>query len=143
MELLETPWLVGMVLLFALEFIEGNTITRLYFMRMRRLTRAALAEGRLTPDLVKARAEQLASFTHFLDIPILVVIVSLGALRPSHWTQFAVGTLIAVMTASALNFFVPRLYPWTGEAASRALRPPETPPRVRRDRRPLTPHGFA
>ena len=90
-------------------------------MRMRRLTRAALAEGRLTPDLAKARAEQLASFTHFLDIPILVVIVSLGALRPSHWTQFAVGMLIAVMTACALNFFVPRLYPWTGEAASPLL----------------------
>ena len=25
-------WLTGMIALFALEFIEGNTITRLYFM---------------------------------------------------------------------------------------------------------------
>ena len=33
---LEVPWLAGMVVLFALEFIEGNTITRLYFMRLRR-----------------------------------------------------------------------------------------------------------
>jgi len=35
-EFLETPWLAGMVGLFAFEFIEGNTITRLYFMRLRR-----------------------------------------------------------------------------------------------------------
>jgi hypothetical protein len=75
------PWLVGMVILFALEFVEGNTITRLYFMRLRRLARAALAEDRVTSELGRARAEQLASFTHFLDIPILLVIVSLGALR--------------------------------------------------------------
>jgi uncharacterized membrane protein len=43
-EFLNVPWLVGMVLLFALEFVEGNTITRLYFMRLRRLARAALIE---------------------------------------------------------------------------------------------------
>src|SRR5215467_14019659 len=30
-DFLNVPWLVGMVALFALEFIEGNTITRLYF----------------------------------------------------------------------------------------------------------------
>ena len=66
-QFLSVPWLVGMVILFALEFIEGNTITRLYFMRLRRLARAAVAEGRLTPELSRARAEQLASFTHFLS----------------------------------------------------------------------------
>jgi uncharacterized membrane protein len=113
---LNVPSLAGMVLLFALEFVEGNTITRLYFMRLRRLARAAVMEGRVTPELARARAEQLASFTHFLDIPILLVIVSLGALRPSDWTQFVIGTAIAVAVASALNYFVPRLYPWAGEA---------------------------
>lgn len=114
---LNVPWLVGMVLLFALEFVEGNTITRLYFMRLRRLARVAVTEGRLTPELARARAEQLASFTHFLDIPILLVILSLGALRPSDWKQFVIGTVIAVGVASLLNYFVPRLYPWGGEAA--------------------------
>jgi uncharacterized membrane protein len=114
---LNVPWLAGMVLLFALEFVEGNTITRLYFMRLRRLARAAVTEGRVTPELVRARAEQLASFTHFLDIPILLVIVSLGALRPSDWMQFVIGAAIAVAVASVLNYFVPRLYPWGGEAA--------------------------
>lgn len=108
---LNVPWLAGMVLLFALEFVEGNTITRLYFMRLRRLARVAV------PQLARARAEQLASFTHFLDIPILLVIVSLGALRPSDWTQFVIGAVIAVAVASLLNYFVPRLYPWGGEAA--------------------------
>ncbi len=60
---LNFPWLAGMVLLFALEFVEGNTITRLYFMRLRRLARVAVTEGRVTPQLARARAEQLASFT--------------------------------------------------------------------------------
>jgi uncharacterized membrane protein len=114
-EFLNVPWLAGMVLLFALEFIEGNTITRLYFMRLRRLARAAVADRRVTPELARARAEQLASFTHFLDIPILLVIVSLGALRPSDWTQFVIGVAIAVLAASLLNYVVPRLYPWSGE----------------------------
>jgi uncharacterized membrane protein len=114
-DFLNVPWLVGMVVLFALEFIEGNTITRLYFMRLRRLARAALAEERLIPELALARAEQLASFTHFLDIPILLVIVSLGALRPSDWTQFVIGVVIAVAAASVLNYFIPRVYPWGGE----------------------------
>lgn len=116
-EFLKAPWLIGMVILFALEFIEGNTITRLYFMRLRRLARAALVEERVTPELARARAEQLASFTHFLDIPILLVIVSLGALRPSDWTQFVIGIVIAVAAASLLNYFIPRLCPWGGEEA--------------------------
>lgn len=118
---LTEPWLAGMVALFAFEFIEGNTITRLYFMRLRRLTRHALAEGRVTTELARARREQLASFTHFLDIPILLVIVSLGVLRPDTWTQLLIGTGLAAAIASALSFWVPRLYPWTGEAGASAL----------------------
>jgi len=115
-QFLKVPWLVGMVILFGLEFIEGNTITRLYFMRLRGLARAAVVEGRVTPELADARAEQLASFTHFLDIPILLVIVSLGALRPSDWRQFVIGIVLAVAAASLLNCFIPRLYPWGGDA---------------------------
>lgn len=111
-DFLGVPWLAGMVALFAFEFIEGNTITRLYFMKLRRLTRTAIASGQITPQLARARAEQLASFTHFLDIPVLLVIVSLGVLRPDTWTQFAVGTSIAFVIATVLNVIVPRLYPW-------------------------------
>jgi hypothetical protein len=54
---LQIPWLAGMVGLFAFEFIEGNTITRRYFMRLRRLTRSALDVGQVTPDLERARGE--------------------------------------------------------------------------------------
>ncbi|OCK53806.1 hypothetical protein LMTR3_28270 [Bradyrhizobium sp. LMTR 3] len=122
-DFLSVPWLAGMVFLFAFEFVEGNTITRLYFMRLRRLTRQAIAAGGVTAELARARSEQLASFTHFLDIPILVVIVSLGALRPSDWMQFVWATALAVAIASGLNYAIPRIYPWSGED-----RPPaETP----------------
>jgi uncharacterized membrane protein len=114
-EFLGTPWLAGMVGLFAFEFIEGNTVTRRYFMRLRRLTRAAVAQGRVTPELAQARHDQVASFTHFLDIPLLVVIVALGALRPTEWTQLVVAIGIAVAAATILNAAIPRLYPWAGE----------------------------
>ena len=39
---LKIPWLVGMVALFGFEFIEGNTVTRLYFLKLRRLTKESL-----------------------------------------------------------------------------------------------------
>jgi hypothetical protein len=52
---LELPWLAGMVLLFAFEFVEGNTITRLYFMKLRRLSIEALRQGHFTAELEQAR----------------------------------------------------------------------------------------
>lgn len=106
------PWLAGMVFLFAFEFIEGNTVTRLYFMRLRRLTQEALRTGAFTPELEKARAENVPTFTHFLDLPILFLIVTLGALKPNDWELFIVGSSIAIVLAAALTIFIPRLYPW-------------------------------
>lgn len=105
------PWLAGMVALFAFEFIEGNTVTRLYFLRLRRLSREALALGGMTPALAAARRKAAPTFTHFLDIPILFVIVALGAARPDTWLVFAVGTVLAVLAAAVLTIVVPRLYP--------------------------------
>jgi len=106
------PWLVGMVGLFAFEFVEGNTVTRLYFMRLRRLTRHALQAEKFTPELEKARAESVPTFTHFLDLPILLIIVALGTLKPQTWTLFLVGCVLALLIAVALTVYVPRLYPW-------------------------------
>ena len=60
---LEVPWLAGMVALFAFEFIEGNTVTRIYFMKLRRLTKDALEKGVATPELEQARRQQLPTFT--------------------------------------------------------------------------------
>ena len=108
---LHMPWLAGMVALFAFEFIEGNTVTRLYFLRLRRLSREALALGAMTPALAAARRKTGPAFTHFLDIPILFVIVALGAARPDTWLVFAIGTVLAVLAAAVLTIVVPRLYP--------------------------------
>lgn len=106
------PWLAGMVALFAFEFIEGNTITRRYFMRLRRLTTAALAQGSTTQELERARGEHLPTFTHFLDLPILFVIVALGAMRPDTWALFLVGTILALVAATVLALVIPRMYPF-------------------------------
>jgi uncharacterized membrane protein len=114
------PWLAGMVVLFAFEFIEGNTITRRYFMRLRRLTRAALARGAATRDLENARQEHLPTFTHFLDLPLLFVIVALGAMRPNTWELFVVGSILAVVTATALTLAIPRMYPFDLQPRPRA-----------------------
>jgi uncharacterized membrane protein len=108
----KVPWLAGMVYLFAFEFVEGNTATRLYFMRLRRLTQEALSAGAFTPQLEEARAENIPRFTHFLDLPILFLIVSLGALKPGTWTLFVVGSVIALVVATVLTALIPRLYPW-------------------------------
>ena len=105
------PWLAGMVALFAFEFIEGNTITRLYFMRLQRLTTAALERGASTPELERARQEHLPTFTHFLDLPILFVIVALGAMRPNTWSLFLVGTTLGIVAATVLALVIPRMYP--------------------------------
>jgi uncharacterized membrane protein len=108
---LGTPWLAGMIALFAFEFVEGNTVTRLYFVRLRRLTRAALERGGVTPELARARRELVPTWTHFLDLPILFVIVALGAMRPDTWTIFLAGTAAAVVAATLLTLVIPRLYP--------------------------------
>lgn len=118
-DFVKVPWLAAMVALFALEFVEGNTITRLYFMRLNKLTRKALEHGRMTPELEQARGELVPTFTHFLDLPILFLIVALGATRPNDWTLFLVGSAVAIVLATVLTIVIPRLYPWGAETASR------------------------
>jgi uncharacterized membrane protein len=113
---LRFPWLAGMVGLFAFEFIEGNTITRLYFMRLRRVTRSALNAGDVTLELQQARGERVPTFTHFLDLPLLFLIVALGAIRPTTWSLFLAGSIAAVALATILTVLIPRLYPWGSEA---------------------------
>jgi len=113
---LHIPWLAGMVGLFAFEFIEGNSVTRLYFMRLRRLTRSALDAGHVTLELRRARGERVPTFTHFLDLPLLFLIIALGATQPATWTLFLAGSFAAVALAALLTLAVPRLYPWSSEA---------------------------
>jgi len=113
------PWLTGMVALFAFEFMEGNTITRLYFRRLRRVTRKAVQRGNVTAELEAVRREHVPTLMHFLDLPILLVIVALGAMRPNTWAPFALGTMLALVAAAMLNLVIPRRYPFElGEGRS-------------------------
>ncbi len=114
-DFIKVPWLAGMIVLFAFEFIEGNTITRLYFMKLRRITKNALDRGKITPELENERAKLIPTFTHYLDLPMLFLIIALGVLRPSTWEVFWYGTVISVVVATLFTIFVPRMYPWGNE----------------------------
>ena len=101
-----------MIALFVFEFIEGNTITRLYFMKLRRITNEALSTGEITPELEKERGKLIPSFTHYLDLPMLFLIIALGVIKPTTWDMFFYGSFIAIGLASFFTIFVPHLYPW-------------------------------
>jgi hypothetical protein len=57
------------------------------------------------------------TFTHFLDLPILFVIIALGAMQPATWTVFFVGSLTAIAIAAVMTLLIPRHYPWGSETA--------------------------
>ena len=59
----------------------------------------------------------MPTFTHFLDLPMLFLIVALGAIKPETWTLFFGGSAIAIALAALLTVYIPRLYPW-GEGVS-------------------------
>jgi hypothetical protein len=122
---LQFPWLAGMVGLFVFEFIEGNTITRLYFVRLRRLTRSALDAGHVSPELQHARSELVPTFTHFLDLPMLFLIIALGTTQPTTWTLFLAALFASISLATLLVLVIPRLYPWGSEAPRSGLGQPE------------------
>ncbi|MBL8838381.1 MAG: DUF2269 family protein [Alphaproteobacteria bacterium] len=107
----EQPWLAGMIALFLFEFVEGNTVTRAYIVRMRRLAGESLAQGRATPALLQARGAALPTFTHFLDLPLFATILALGVVRPQDWATLAAAVAIALAVAVALTLLLPRLYP--------------------------------
>lgn len=120
---LNMPWLVGMIGWFLFEFVEGNTVTRMFFMRLRRLTGKALEVGQVTPELQHARGELVPSFTHFLDLPALFLIIAQGAIKPTTWTMFLVGSIVAIAIAALLTIVIPRLYPWGSDAPKEAATP--------------------
>jgi uncharacterized membrane protein len=108
----QMPWLTGMWILFAFEFVEGNTITRIHFRRMLKWSRAALSRGDVTAELRNEMERRLPTFTHYLDIPLFALIVCLGALRPSTWGLFAMGLPLALAAAVTLGIVIPRIYRW-------------------------------
>jgi hypothetical protein len=48
-------------------------------------------------------------------VPIVFVIIALGAMRPTSWTLFFAGLFAAIILASLMTFIVLRLYPWGSE----------------------------
>lgn len=111
-EFIKVPWLAGMIILFTFEFIEGNTITRLYFMKLRWITMNAIDKGEVTEELEEERAKTIPTFTHYLDLPMLFLIIALGTLKPTTWTVFLYGTAISILVAATFTLVVPRMYPW-------------------------------
>ena len=80
-------------------------------MRLRRLTKEALNTGSFTYELKSARAEAVPTFTHFLDLPLLFLIIALGVIKPDNWALFIVGMIVAVLSAIILTLYILRLYP--------------------------------
>ena len=103
------PWLVGMWGLFLFEFVEGNTITRRQFQRTLRRSREVLETGQLAAqDRAEARTP-LGRATHFLDLPLFLVIVYYGAMRPDSWLHVLAAIAVALVTTVILSFAVPKL----------------------------------
>ncbi len=84
-------------------------------MKLRRMTNEALATGEITPELERERSKLLPSFTHYLDLPMLFLIIALGVMKPATWEMFLYGSLIAIGLASFFTLLIPRMYPWGNE----------------------------
>jgi len=106
----EEPWVVGMWGLFLLEFIEGNTVTRIQFRKALRCSREALARGEPLTDGIRGEARSLLNqIVHFLDVPLFTVIVYCGTVRPDSWSHVLGAIIVALAVAFLLIVTVPRL----------------------------------
>ncbi len=109
MSFFEAPWLVGMWALFLFEFVEGNTVTRIQFRRTLRQSLLARERGELS-EAARGQARTLIGrVAHFLDIPLFLVIVYCGAMRPESWGMVITAVLVALIAAALLTLAVPRL----------------------------------
>ena len=81
-------------------------------MKLRRLTKEALEIGQFTPELEKERAKLGPSFTHYLDLPMVFLILALGVMKPTTWNTFIYGSVFAIALALFFTILIPRLYPW-------------------------------
>ena len=96
--------------LFLFEFIEGNTITRLQFRKTLRSSREASERTDVLSEEIREEARSLINqIVHFLDIPMTVVIIYCGTVRPDSWAQVLTAIALALLVTALLVFFVPRL----------------------------------
>ena len=104
------PWIVGMWALFAFEFIEGNTITRIQFQRTLRLSKLLPQDQPLTKERREGVRSFLGQFAHFLDIPLFFAIVYCGVARPDDWKEVIAAIAGALAAATVLTLCVPRIF---------------------------------
>jgi hypothetical protein len=109
LEFFAYPWLVGMWGIFLFELIEGNTITRLQFRRTLKRSRQALDTGRLTDQDRDEARTLIGQIAQFLDVPLFLVIVYCGAMRPDTWTHVFAAIAAALIASAILTTAVPRL----------------------------------
>lgn len=106
----DEPWLITMWSLFLFEFIEGNSITRIQFRRTLRTSRAAFNAGKTLSEDIREDARTLLNrVVHFLDVPMLTVIIFCGAVRPDNWSTILTAIAIALLVTALLVTFIPRL----------------------------------
>jgi fumarate reductase subunit D len=43
------------------------------------------------------------------------LIIAQGAIKPTTWTMFLAGSIVAIVLATLLTNIIPRLYPWGSE----------------------------
>ena len=106
----EEPWVVGVWALFLMEAVEGNLVARRHNRRTIKWARHALETGALTPEIRRQAHPHVGVFAHFLDLPVLAVIVYCGATRPESWTEVAIAFATAIAVAAALSATIPRLH---------------------------------
>lgn len=95
--------------LFLFEFVEGNTVTRKQFRRTLRESEKMLQRGELTEAGRSEARTLLGQVTHFLDVPLFLVIVYCGAIRPESWVHVIAAIIAALLAAAILTAVVPRL----------------------------------
>ncbi len=106
----EEPWLITMWGLFLFEFIEGNTITRIQFRKTLRSSKKAFESGKTLTEEVRENARTLINqIVHFLDLPMTMVIVYCGTVRPDNWTTIFTAIAIALVATALMVILVPRL----------------------------------
>lgn len=99
------PWLAAMVLLFVVEGLRANTLSRRHAVQLRRLADEAAALGRITPELDRARSDRHAVFARGFELAAFVGMLTLGVFRPHSWSPILAGALVGVL-ATALAAYV-------------------------------------
>jgi len=100
------PWLAAMVLLYALEGLRANTLSRRHAVRLRQLAAGAVALGRITPELDRARSDRQAIFARLLELAAFLLMLALGIFRPQSWATIGAGVLAGLLAAAVATYVV-------------------------------------